>query len=520
MKRYVLLLTCLWCYTPFALAQQAGNCQLGSASDTLDVADVRAALFNNGGFFWRGSGNTYTVPKDGNANSMFTAGLWVGGLVDDGSHRFAGTRYGPWEFWPGPLDANGNPPDDCADHDRLYSVYDADIRAYERDGTLTDDLRDWPHHLGAHVVDGDGISGNYDLAAGDRPEIYGDQSVWWVMNDAGGEKGWSGTPPIGLEVQVQAFAAACLPGYSANPEVVALVNTAISQATYYRFTVIHKGQQPLRDVYIGWAPVIDIGNAADDFVGVDTTLHMAFQYNGLDFDADNAGRDGYGDRPPAIGLILAEEIDVAFDRRDNDGDGMIDEPDESLPINGYLLANGSSAPNGNPSGTTIEPYNFMRGIWRDGLPVTFGGTGYGGTTPTKYMFPGDPVTRSFWSEENTDGAGSSNTPGDRHDSVVSSGPFDFAPGDTTTFTLAIPWAQGVNRLHSITKLRQAAAIARGAVDALMQYDIRSCPAIETTDPEPEQPDPDALGFYILRQNYPEPFSQQTIIRYEVIDTVP
>ncbi|MEM1096990.1 MAG: T9SS type A sorting domain-containing protein, partial [Bacteroidota bacterium] len=47
-----------------------------------------------------------------------------------------------------------------------------------------------------------------------------------------------------------------------------------------------------------------------------------------------------------------------------------------------------------------------------------------------------------------------------------------------------------------------------------------CPAIETTDPEPEQPDPDALGFYILRQNYPEPFSQQTIIRYEVIDTVP
>ncbi|MEM6648035.1 MAG: hypothetical protein AAF730_17465, partial [Bacteroidota bacterium] len=147
MKNAVLIIALLFC-VQLGHAQQVGSCRLGSASATLDVGDVRAALYNNGGFFWRGSDNVYTVPKDGNVNAIFTANLWVGGLVEDGTHRFAGTVYGPWEYWPGPLDEDGNPPDDCADYDRLYSVYDADIRAYEANGTLTDDLRDWPHHLG------------------------------------------------------------------------------------------------------------------------------------------------------------------------------------------------------------------------------------------------------------------------------------------------------------------------------------------------------------------------------------
>ncbi|GAB5517989.1 MAG: hypothetical protein RhofKO_02400 [Rhodothermales bacterium] len=508
--KYLPLVLILVMWPCSVVAQSVGNCQLGSASDTLDVGDVRATLFNNGGFFWRGSGKGYVVPKDSGINSIFTTALWVGGLVDDGTHRFAGTRFGPWEFWPGPLDENGNPPDDCADYDRMYSVYDADIRAYEADGTLTDDLRDWPHHLGAPVVDGDGIEGNYDLAAGDRPEVYGEQSVWWIMNDAGNQKEWSGSPPMGLEIQVQAFAAACI-GVDSRP--VPQVSSIIGQTTYYQFTMIHKGQESLQDVYIGWAMDRDIGNASDDLVGVDTTLHMAFQYNGLDFDA---GEGGYGDRPPALGFILAEELAVAFDERDNDEDGTIDEPDESLPFNGHIEANGGASPTGNPTGWTIEPYNYMRGIWRDGTPVTHGGIGYGGQTPTRYMFPGDPVTKSFWSEENTDGFGSSNHPSDRHDSYVFSGPFNFAPGDTTTFTLAIVWAQGQDRLDSVRLLRKRAQLALSAVDQIKTYDAYTCaPA-----PEPEAPHPATLGYYVLRQNYPEPFSQQTVIRYEVIDTVP
>ncbi|MEM1096415.1 MAG: T9SS type A sorting domain-containing protein [Bacteroidota bacterium] len=489
--------------------QQVGDCQLGSSTVDLDANNVRAALYNNGGFFWRGAGNVYTVPKDGQANAIFNAEFWIGGLAPDGAAQFSGTLYGPWEFWPGPLSANGNPPDDCDDYDRLYSVYDSDIRAYEHDGTLTDDLRDWPHHLGAPVVDGDGIAGNYDLAAGDRPHVYGDQSVWWVMNDAGNTKDWSQTAPIGVEVQVQAFSASCLPSYRANEAAVARVNDALTHATYYHFTIIHKGQEPLREAYIGWWTDGDLGNAADDFVGSDSTIQMMYYYNGEDFDE---GLDGYGDQPPAMGHLLAKGVQNSR-TPDRQPVGFTNVMQWDL---GFTFS----------QNIPENYYRYMQSLWNEAYNVgsrrqhvTLGGNGLGGTIPVDYHFPGDPVMESFWSEENTDGAGSRNTPADRN-ILAGSGPFDVMPGDTLTFTLAIPWARSVNRLASIVKLRQSAGIVRGATEALMQYDIQSCPAAGTSEPEVEQPDPDALGYYLLRQNYPEPFNQQTTIRYEVIDTVP
>ncbi|GAB5519040.1 MAG: hypothetical protein RhofKO_12910 [Rhodothermales bacterium] len=508
MKPLSLLIALLFC-AQLGQAQQVGNCKLGSATTNLDAGDVRAALYNNGGFFWRGSGNTYTVPKDGIANSIFAAGLWLAGTAPDGTHRFAGTAYGPWEYWPGPLDANGNPPADCDDHDRMYSIRDADVRAYEQDGLLSTDLRDWPHHLGAPVIDGDGIEGNYNLAGGDRPHIYGEQSVWWVMNDVGNEKEYSRTPPMGLEVQVHAFASSCLQlGGTRIPKL----DRVVSQTTYYHFTLIHKGQEPLTDFYMGWWTDGDLGNAADDFVGSDTTLQMGYYYNGEDFDA---GLDGYGDQPPAIGFTLVRGMEVSFDGRDNDQDGVVDEANERLPLSNTVYYNSDSSVLGNPTGSTIEPYNYMRGTWRDGTPVTLGGAGYGGTEPTPFMFPGDPVTRSFWSEVNADGAGSSNAPADRR-FLMSSGPVDLAPGDTTDFILAIVWAQGEDRFDSVRALREATELAASVTPNLMSDGPYTC----NLAPQPESLAPNALGYYLLRQNYPEPFSQQTIIRYEVINTVP
>ena len=55
------------------------------------------------------------------------------------------------------------------------------------------------------MIDGDGDPGNYDLAAGDRPAIYGHQTAFWVMNDVGNDHQSTLTEPIGLEVRVTAF---------------------------------------------------------------------------------------------------------------------------------------------------------------------------------------------------------------------------------------------------------------------------------------------------------------------------
>ncbi|GAB5519042.1 MAG: hypothetical protein RhofKO_12930 [Rhodothermales bacterium] len=492
---FVMLLICQIGY-----AQTVGTCLHGEARAELDVSDVRAGLYNTGGLFWRPGENIYTVPKDGTANAIFATSLWIGGLFPDSSRAFAGTAYGPWEYWPGPLDANGNPPADCSDYDRMYSVYAEDIHTYEADGTLTDDLRDWPYDLGAPVIDGDGVEGNYNLAGGDRPHIYGEQSVWWVMNDVGNTKEWFDTPPIGLEVQVQAFASSCLPGFPAEPGWV--LAEAIERTTYYHFTVIHKGHQPLSETYMGWFTDGDLGNASDDYVGTDTTLGMGFYYNGDDFDE---GPDSYGDEPPAIGYLMADGL------HSYRGDSAT----TLFPgFNHGVYYDNSVTPSGH-SGYRIDPYYMMQARWRDGTPLTEGGFGFGGTVPVSFSFPGNPVTRSYWSEENTDGNGSRNRPSDRR-LVMSSGPFELLPGDTLAFTLVLPWVRGRDRLDSVRALRQAARLTRSAASNLMAASGTGCPA-----PPPQQFEhPGALGYYVLQQNYPEPFSQQTIIRYEVIDTVP
>ena len=74
-----------------------GECAVGTAEGILDAGDVRAALYNVGGLFWRGSGAQYEVPKGTGVQALFSASLWTGGLVDDSLH-FAGSTYGPWEF--------------------------------------------------------------------------------------------------------------------------------------------------------------------------------------------------------------------------------------------------------------------------------------------------------------------------------------------------------------------------------------------------------------------------------------
>ncbi len=139
----------------------------------------------------------------------------------------AAATYSDWEFWPGPLDENGNPPADCSAYDRIYLVSREDLRRYDQAGSAATDLAEWPWELGAPVVDGDGNPDNYDLAAGDRPDILGDQMAWWVMNDAGNLHLTSEAPPMGLEVHVSAFAFER--------------DDVIGNTTFYRYDLVYKG---------------------------------------------------------------------------------------------------------------------------------------------------------------------------------------------------------------------------------------------------------------------------------------
>ncbi|MEX0746837.1 MAG: T9SS type A sorting domain-containing protein, partial [Rhodothermales bacterium] len=432
--------------------------------------------YNTGGLFWRGSGNLYEVPAYGGVSGIFAESIWIGGMVG-GELRVTGTTYGPFEFFPGPLDESGNPPEDCTPYDRIFVVSEKDMQAFDAGLEHTSDIDDWPWHMGAPVDDGDGDPGNYNLAGGDRPRVTGHQTAWWVMNDAAGEHGSWRTAPIDLELQMTAFAASA--------------PNALDNTTFYRYKFIYKGAEPMTDARFGIWVDPDLGNASDDYVGSDTTLDMGYVYNGDNDDQDQHYASGnvslgYRTPPPALGHVIVQGPFDDEDGRDNDRDGKVDESGERLGMTTFLFYNSDSSPLGHPF-TAQEAYGYLRAIWKDGIPMTVGGNGYGGSGKTTFNFPGDPVTGSFWSEVNTDGQGTKNSPADRR-MLMSTGPFSMEPGDEEEIVVAIVWSRGADYLDSVRRLREDAAFVReayasGSIDSFPVPHHLRAPNIEVAPSE-------------------------------------
>lgn len=424
------------------IAQPVSNCEQGKAEAFLDINGVVALIRNNGELFRRpvATVNGYNVPAGSSSRAIFNASLWMIGKVD-GTLQGSTTEYGPGDLWPGPI-VNGAAPDDCTPYDRIYKMSRSDLEWFEATGEATSDMLDWPVELGAPVLDGDGIEGNYDLLAGDRPQTMGDQTLWFITNDLGNEHLSSDSEPLGIEVATTVFAAG-------SPD------SSTNFATFYRYELTNKSQATIEDFYFGMHVDPDVGDTGDDYVGSDTTLGLAYAWNGDNFDG---GERGYGDRPPAIGYLVLDGIVSADDSVDNNRDGTIDEPDEKMGMTHFLMyPMSSSLPDYLPSSLDIQ-YKYMQSQWWDGEPMTFGENGRGfSSKPAAFMLPGDPP--EFWSEENIDSAGTRNWPGDRR-FVWSSGPFRLSAGETKSITVAVLWAQGADRFDSVRLLKKQAAELR------------------------------------------------------------
>ncbi|GAB5536106.1 MAG: hypothetical protein Rubg2KO_23550 [Rubricoccaceae bacterium] len=429
--RLVCLLGLMACFASPARAQDVpgGGCVTGQAQRLLSNFELQASLFNTGGLFFGGSttfGDGYLIPKDPGISPIFAAGVWMAGTVG-GDPRVAAARYGGWDFWPGPLEDAANPPQDCSTHDRIYVVSREDIREYYHTGIATDDLRDWPHQLGAPVLDGDGDSTNYDLRAGDQPDLIGDMAAWWVMNDAANDHNPSA--PIGVEVRVLAFVYG--PDVAQRP-----MSPVLTQTTFVRYEIVNRNDQPIEEMYTAMFADPDLGGAGDDYIGTDTLRNMGFVYN------DSNEDSSYGIAPPAVGMQILIGPVV--------GEDTLGMTSTSTFIGGG--PNGTQDP-----GTPEEYYNYMRGFWGNGLPIYEFGTGFEqqGAPTTRFFFAGDPVTESHWSEVNIDGAGTNSPQGDRR-LVVSTGPYRIEPGEAQTILFAFPYGRGTSNLQSVAVLQGVA----------------------------------------------------------------
>jgi hypothetical protein len=228
-------------------------------------------------------------------------------------------------------------------------------------------------------------------------------------------------------------------------------NFTMNWTTFYQYKITNRSANTYHDIYIGLHSDMDLGYYKDDYVGCDSTLDAGFTYNG---DLVDDLPDGYGANPPMQDIeVLKGPLADANDGLDNNHNGTIDEPGERCMMNHFLYFNNTADPvNGNPD-TATDFYNYMKGFWRNGIQMTYGGNGYGGTVPVNYMFSGTPYSGTGWSEQ------TAFYPPDDRRFIMSSGPFSLTPGQETTIDFAYVFTWDSTAANGLTT-----SIARNIAD--------------------------------------------------------
>jgi hypothetical protein len=137
--------------------------------------------------------------------------------------------------------------------------------------------------------------------------------------------------------------------------------------------------------------------------------------------------------------------------------------------------------------------------------ITYGGNGYGGTDPVKYLFTGDPVSGNGWTELSAE-----NDPGDRR-GMIASGPYDFKPGDTIHLENALVFARDFNgdNLSAVTLMKSRVQEVRDFYENALgiEEEPRVKPVVEI------YPNPCYKTVYV----HPAGFGHDHKLNYEVID---
>ena len=468
------------------------------------------------------------------ASSIFAGGLWMGGVSSDNQLKLAAVLFRAQgnDFWPGPLN-NTNASveaETCLAYDRFWVTERAQVETYIQwyqcqndpecdlnelfpDGySIPSSFISWPAEGNldqgqdlylAPFVDADG-DGSYSPASGDYPDygldetveecksrqredpvnLFGDHNIFWIFNDKGDVHTESfGGEAIGLEVRAQAFA------FSSNNEV--------NNMTFYNFTVINQGEQTLNQTYFGHFVDPDLGCSNDDFVGCDVQRGFGFAYNWDENDENCNGTPGYGIQPPAVGVDFFEGPYQDADGVDNPGpatnlvnlDCVVAQQQNGIPYKGLGIGYGDGFADNERFGmraflfwnregafAVTDPgaqghfYNYLRGIWKNNVTMSYGGSGYDespGATPTRYMFPwsSDPVGWGTNCIPQPDWRETAQQPIDRR-FVQSAGPFTLEPGAYNNITLGVAWAraQTGGAVASVAALRVADDKAQSLFD--------------------------------------------------------
>ncbi|MBI2417459.1 MAG: hypothetical protein HYV28_06055, partial [Ignavibacteriales bacterium] len=420
-------------------------------------------------------------PKNANSTAVYQDGIVWGGKVGT-EIRTGGSAYRSG-LQPGNIMSNGL----AADTNnldfyvwRLKKDWEQLEPGIER-SIYESNYNNWPVALGAPWEDVN-QNGNYEPGI-DRPKILGEQTAWYVANDLNPMKTafFAGMQPLGIEMQVTEFG----------------VNSSdLKDVLFKKVKLINKGNNPIADFYIGiWADT-DLGDPSDDYAGCDTTLDLGFTYNG---DGDDAGVNGYGKTPPALGYYAVQPPVMPGSLSDSTFfDGRFRKGFKPMHLSAFnLYINFSSIyklwAQGSPAGS-IQLYNNLNGKLWDGSPVRDPGN-----NETKFVLSGDPISHSGWFE----GGGWNQAPYDRV-FLMAFGSRNFNHNDTIEFVYAYCIAKGSNNINSIVPMKELVNVVKAKYTGLITAMSEISVAVNLQ--------------FALAQNYPNPFNPSTIINYQLAES--
>ena len=438
-------------------------------SDSVDVNNINALINPFGNNFWDFDNAQFEVPKGSGKNAIFNHVVWIGGLKENGQLCLAAERYRQTgaDFFVGPV-TTGYDSNYFTKWNRVWKVDKTQIRYHINNWNQPgyspiEVIKSWPAHgdisLGqlqniAPFYDNNS-NGIYEPMAGDYPLIRGDQGVFFVFNDLGNIHTESQSNPLGIEIRGMAY------GYD-RPDDSTLNNTL-----FIHYDIINRSDTNYYETYVGLFTDFDLGFAVDDYIGSDVTNGMAYGYNGTSVDG-NGEPSAYGEHPPAIGCKVIGGPYLEPDGIDNltgecgyslnglnFGDNIAD--NERMGMTNFIYTNNKGPFYTQEPFVAIDYYNIMRGNWKDGTHMIYGGNGHptvGGVGPDcNFMFPGNSDTicnygtngiipngglnqnGNYWTEITA-----GNPPDDRH-GLASIGPFNFDAGETIPLDYCFTWAR-------------------------------------------------------------------------------
>ena len=419
-------------------------------------------------------------PKGTHKTAVFTAGIgFIGKHHPTDSLRTAMQIY-QTEFQPGRILSTFNTTTNdisvaANPEDGKYRIYKINSNSNASNNV---DYAEWPGDLGAPYEDVN-KNGMWDNGI-DTPKMIGDQMLWCVYNDLDTTKHKSvgTTQPMGIEVQATYF------GFD-KPG-------ALGNTMFMKWRVINKSDAQYDSMFVGMYSDTDLGDGNDDIVGCDTARNLTYFFNG---DNDDGTFNGYGSQPPADGFAFLQGPQIVSLSDSALVDGSYKKGVKNLSVSAHNIYIGGGDWNDPPLGQKSCPRNIFNNmvgrIGRNGIhfvnPVT--------NAPTNFLWPGDPVAGDGWTYSQ-----SRALPTD-YRSMISCGPFTFAPGDTQEIVSIFVIAQSSDRLASITLLRDY-------VDQVNNfYKKNFITGISQTMETPST--------FTLEQNYPNPFNPATTIIYSL-----